>query len=465
LLIPRIRPESGLLAAAAALLPTWLLIRREQRLSWRRTRDEWTPGQSSDAVLRRICDWMEDRRKAKATGVALLVNMDRYVETTAMLAPKQIGALLQQVSARLKDVVDAAGGHAGRFSRDEFLAFVPCRADENPERLAEQLHATLSRPYDVQGHPFLASFDISLALYPRHGRSIERLLRGLQIAMGELKNRSGGHGWRTFESGMIASNRDRQELEQDLRQAVSQGHYSNFLLHYQPICDGATGRVTGCEALLRWNHPSRGLLGPAEFLDQAESTGLIVPLGEWVLEEACTQAASWPVSWRVHVNLSVRQMMTDDLPNCVRAILARTGLDPSRLVLEITESMCIGQYEGHARMLDSLRSEGVGIALDDFGAGYCSLNHLHNLPFDWIKLDRLFVADLESNRNSRAVVSALLALSRALGRSVIAEGVETAGQRQILEKLGCRAVQGFLLGRPMAADKIAALAVEMAPMQ
>jgi len=463
LLIPRIRPESGFLTAAAAVLPAWLLARHGQRLL--RTREEWVPGHSGDAILRRICGWMEDRRNASSGGVAMLVNMDRYVETTAMLHPGQSGSLLQQIAMRMKDVVDAAGGCAGRFSRDEFLAFVPGRQGQEPERLAERLHASLSRPYDVQGQPFLASFGISLALFPEHGRSIERLLRGLQIAMVDLKARSAGGGWQTFDSGMIASNRDRQALEQDLRQAVAQGRYADFLLHYQPICDGATGRVMGCEALLRWNHPTRGLLGPAGFLDHAESTGLIVPLGDWVLEEACAQAASWPVNWRVHVNLSVRQMMAGDLPERVRAILRRTGLEPSRLVLEVTESMCIGHYEGHARMLEGMRSEGVGIALDDFGAGYCSLNHLHSLPFDWIKLDRLFVADLESNRNSRAVVSALLALSRALGRSVIAEGVETHGQREILEKLGCRAVQGYLLGRPVPADRIAALAVQAAPMQ
>ena len=231
-----------------------------------------------------------------------------------------------------------------------------------------------------------------------------------------------------------------------------------FELYYQPVCDSASGLVEGCEALLRWHHPVLGSVSPAVTIELAERSGLIVPLGAWILERACSQATQWPAAWRVHVNLSVKQMNEDGLVQLVADVLAETKLAARKLVLEVTESIFILHYERHVKILNTLRAKGIGVALDDFGCGYSSLNHLRHLPIDWVKIDRSFISALESDAGSREVVSALFGLCQAMHLPVVAEGVETEGQREILKALGCRVMQGFLLGRPAPAAEIQALA-------
>ncbi|MEI2414867.1 GGDEF domain-containing phosphodiesterase [Orrella sp. JC864] len=421
--------------------------------------DSLTGALTNEEFLRRLRRWMQEHPGGgPGQGAVLLVNMDRYTEYSSLLRLEQAGELLRQIADRLALQAQATpGGMVGRCSQDEFLVFLPLTGGDWVYDRVAQLHESLGCPYLLSGQRLLVTFGVSMALFPEHGRTAEALLRNLYVTMRHLKSQ-GSNRWQLFEPEMLVHQGEQQSLEQALRQAVADEAYSQFSLDYQPICETRSGRVIGCEALLRWRHPERGPVSPGEFIGLAESTGLIIPLGYWVLEQACQRAAHWPVPWRVHVNLSVCQMQNDELPERVAAILTRTGLAPWRLVLEVTESLLIAHYDRHARMLETLRARGVSIALDDFGTGYSSLTHLRKLPFDWLKLDLMFIAELESDGNSREVVAALLSMCHALGLSVVAEGVETDAQRRILESQGCEAMQGYLLGRPMSGAHIDAMA-------
>lgn len=454
----------SVIAGLAALF--WRQRRATARLREAYTRDALTGSLSNEEFLRRLRAWM-DRSGGQGPGQAavLLVNMDRYTEYSSLLRLEQAGELLRQIAGRLAVQVAATpGAEIGRCAQDEFLVFLPLGEGEWVYDRIASLHEALCRPYVLTGQRLLATFGVSAVLFPEHGRTVEALQRNLYVAMRDIK-RQGSNRWQVFEAEMLAHQREQQALEQALRQAIADEAFSQFSLDYQPICETRSGRVIGCEALLRWRHPERGLVPPAEFIGLAESTGLIIPLGYWVLEQACLRAAQWPVPWRVHVNLSVCQMQNDEVPERVAAILGRTGLAPWRLVLEVTESILIVHYERHARMLQTLRTRGVSVALDDFGTGYSSLTHLRKLPFDWLKLDLMFIDELESDGNSREVVAALLSMCHALGLSVVAEGVETEAQWRILQSQGCEAMQGFLLGRPMPGDRIDSLAQQSLAMQ
>jgi predicted signal transduction protein with EAL and GGDEF domain len=344
-----------------------------------------------------------------------------------------------------------------RSGADAFTVCAPDVDEAGAAQVSAKLLEALSVPYELGGRPLMAMFRVGAALYPEHGRSVEELQRCVQVALLPLKER-GGPGWNLFDFRMLARQRDQQGLENDLRLALTTPDMDQFELYYQPVCDSGTGMVQGCEALLRWHHPVLGSVSPAVTIELAERSGLIVPLGAWILERACTQAALWPATWRVHVNLSVKQMNEDGLVELVSNALAAANLAPRKLVLEITESLFILHYERHVKILNTLRAMGIGVALDDFGCGYSSLNHLRCLPIDWVKIDRSFISALESDAGSREVVSALFGLCQAMHLPVVAEGVETEGQREILKSLGCRVMQGFLLGRPAPASEIQALA-------
>jgi EAL domain-containing protein (putative c-di-GMP-specific phosphodiesterase class I) len=242
--------------------------------------------------------------------------------------------------------------------------------------------------------------------------------------------------------------RERRVLQDDLRHAIATGQ---ILLHYQPQFR-ADGSVVGFEALARWHCPKRGHVSPAMFIDVAEDSGLILPLGEAVLRQACQEAASWSNRLKVSVNVSPRQFRHGDLPRLVHSVLLETGLQPNRLELEITESVLVGDFSRAVSVLNRLKSLGVDIALDDFGTGYSSLSYLHSFPFDLIKIDRTFVSDVQTSRHSSAVVCAVIGLGRSLGVPVLAEGVETEEQRTFLFAQGCHAVQGYLTGRPAPAE-------------
>lgn len=482
--------ESYLLALcltlAGALAAICLFfVRRERVLRRRLTRDELTGVLSQQELQRRARAWLnqaerqsgrgifgprgsaQDERESlgisraragsRGIGAFFLVSFDQYAEISAMLRAGEDQTLLVMVADRLSLLTRALGGMVARTGTDAFTVCIPDVDEVGAAQVSAKLLEDLSVPYELGGRPLIAVFRVGAALYPDHGRSVEELQRCVQVAMVPLKER-GGPGWNMFDFRLLARQRDQQGLENDLRLALTTAAMDQFELYYQPVCDSGTGVVQGCEALLRWHHPELGSVSPAVTIELAERSGLIVPLGAWILERACSQAALWPPAWRVHVNLSVKQMNEDSLVQLVSDVLASTKLAPRKLVLEITESIFILHYERHVKILNTLRAKGIGVALDDFGCGYSSLNHLRHLPIDWVKIDRSFISALESDAGSREVVSALFGLCQAMHLPVVAEGVETEGQREILKSLGCRVMQGFLLGRPAPAAEIQALA-------
>lgn len=482
--------ESYLLALcltlAGALAAICLFfVRRERVLRGRLTRDEMTGVLSQQELQRRARAWLnqaerqsgrgifgprgsaQDERESlgisraragsRGIGAFFLVSFDQYAEISAMLRAGEDQTLLVMVADRLSLLTRALGGMVARTGTDAFTVCIPDVDEVGAAQVSAKLLEDLSVPYELGGRPLIAVFRVGAALYPDHGRSVEELQRCVQVAMVPLKER-GGPGWNMFDFRLLARQRDQQGLENDLRLALTTAAMDQFELYYQPVCDSGTGVVQGCEALLRWHHPELGSVSPAVTIELAERSGLIVPLGAWILERACSQAALWPPARRVHVNLSVKQMNEDSLVQLVSDVLASTKLAPRKLVLEITESIFILHYERHVKILNTLRAKGIGVALDDFGCGYSSLNHLRHLPIDWVKIDRSFISALESDAGSREVVSALFGLCQAMHLPVVAEGVETEGQREILKSLGCRVMQGFLLGRPAPAAEIQALA-------
>ncbi|WP_129528662.1 putative bifunctional diguanylate cyclase/phosphodiesterase [Achromobacter agilis] len=454
--------ESYLLAlclvlAVALVVICLIFARRERVLRRRLTCDELTGVLSQQELHRRARAWLGSGGERSRRGAFFLVGFEQYAEISAMLRAGEDQALLVQVGGRLSLIARALGGMVARTGSDAFTICVPEVDEEGAAQVSAKLLEDLSAPYELGGRPLIAVFRVGAALYPEHGRSVEELQRCVQVALVPLKER-GGPGWSLFDFRMLAHQRDRQGLENDLRLALTTQSMDQFELYYQPVCDSGTGVVQGCEALLRWHHPVLGSVSPAVTIELAERSGLIVPLGAWILERACTQAAQWPAAWRVHVNLSVKQMNEDGLVDLVSNVLAAASLAPRKLVLEITESIFILHYEQHVKVLNALRATGIGVALDDFGCGYSSLNHLRSLPIDWVKIDRSFISALESDAGSREVVSALFGLCQAMHLPVVAEGVETEGQREILKSLGCRVMQGFLLGRPAPASEIQALA-------
>lgn len=482
--------ESYLLALcltlAGALAAICLFfVRRERVLRGRLTRDELTGVLSQQELQRRARAWLNQaerqsgrgifgprgsaldereslgisraRAGSRGIGAFFLVSFDQYAEISAMLRAGEDQTLLVMVADRLSLLTRALGGMVARTGTDAFTVCIPDVDEVGAAQVSAKLLEDLSVPYELGGRPLIAVFRVGAALYPDHGRSVEELQRCVQVAMVPLKE-CGGPGWNMFDFRLLARQRDQQGLENDLRLALTTAAMDQFELYYQPVCDSGTGVVQGCEALLRWHHPELGSVSPAVTIELAERSGLIVPLGAWILERACSQAALWPPAWRVHVNLSVKQMNEDSLVQLVSDVLASTKLAPRKLVLEITESIFILHYERHVKILNTLRAKGIGVALDDFGCGYSSLNHLRHLPIDWVKIDRSFISALESDAGSREVVSALFGLCQAMHLPVVAEGVETEGQREILKSLGCRVMQGFLLGRPAPAAEIQALA-------
>jgi predicted signal transduction protein with EAL and GGDEF domain len=319
--------------------------------------------------------------------------------------------------------------------------------------LARRLVEVLTTPFDVDGHHVCIGTSIGIAVAPVDGMDGDALVRGADMALYRAK--ADGRGcWRFFEPEMDARMQLRRALEVDLRRALETG---GFEIHYQPILDVRSRRVVGLEALLRWRHPERGLIPPDAFIPLAEDTGMIVPLGAWVLGQACACAATWPGAPKVAVNLSPVQFAHRGLVDTVAAALAASGLDPARLELEITETVMLQDTEATLATLHRLKALGVRIAMDDFGTGYSSLSYLQRFPFDKVKIDRSFTRDLEQSRQSNAIVRAVTDMCTVLEMTTTAEGVETEGQLAVLYREGCGEAQGYLFSKPRPAEEVAAL--------
>jgi diguanylate cyclase (GGDEF)-like protein len=364
--------------------------------------------------------------------------------------------LLKQVAERLATAIRGAN-LAARLGGDEFAVILA--ADVSPNEAsacASLLIEMLSAPYDIDGRELVIGASVGIALSPGDGATSEELMRNADMALYRAKSDGGGvHHF--FAKEMDLQAQRRRDMELDLRRAFANGE---FELHYQPLVSIASNRISGFESLLRWRHPDKGMISPAEFIPVAEDIGLITQLGEWVLREACSEAVKWPRDIKVAVNLSPAQFRSRNLVQVVISALAHSGLSPKRLELEITESIFLAETDANLATLHQLRELGVGISMDDFGTGYSSLSYLRSFPFDKIKIDRSFVKDLAQRPDCVAIVRAISGLGRSLNITTTAEGVETEDQLDWLRAEGCNEVQGFLFSAARPADEIAQLLVK-----
>ncbi len=392
-------------------------------------------------------------RARRGEGFAVLcIDLDHFKDVNDSLGHPVGDLLLQAVTERLRRTARDVDTIA-RLGGDEFAivqAHVTRPADANA--MAQRLVEALGAAYELEGHNISIGASIGISLAPEDGLDADQLLRNADLALYRAK--ADGRGCvRFFETEMNARALLRRSLQLDLQRALAEGEFEVF---YQSQVSVATRQRTGFEALLRWRHRERGLVPPDRFIPQAEEMGLIVPLGEWVLLDACRTAAGWPGRWKVAVNLSPVQFASSRLVGAVATALAQSGLDPARLELEITETVMLQNTEATLATLHQLKALGVTIALDDFGTGYSSLSYLQRFPFDTVKIDGSFIRNLEGSQVSIAIVRAVTELCGALGMATIAEGVETEAQWQALRRLGCTEAQGFLLSRPCPAKELAA---------
>jgi len=358
--------------------------------------------------------------------------------------------LLQAVAGRLREAVRDVDLVA-RLGGDEF-SVIQCEIDgpESAAELAQRMIEVLNAPYSIDGHDLSIGVSIGIAVAPNDSMNADEILKNADIALYRAKT-DGKCMYRFFEAEMDALLRARHALENDLRAALSRGE---FELYYQPLVSMSEKRVIGCEALIRWKHPSRGFVPPSEFIPLAEETGLIVPIGDWVLRQACIEASSWPRDIKIAVNLSAIQFRGNGLMASVVGALAQSGLAARRLELEITESVLFLNDSANVETLVQLQALGISISMDDFGTGYSSLSYLRSFPIDKIKIDKSFVTDIGHNSDCAAIIRAITGLGRSLKIPVLAEGVETSQQLEYLGKEGCEQFQGFFFSKPLPAQQI-----------
>ncbi|MEH2668053.1 EAL domain-containing protein [Bradyrhizobium elkanii] len=380
----------------------------------------------------------------------MYIDIDEFKAVNDALGHQIGDELLRAIADRLRGCVGDTDV-AARLGGDEFAVIQTAVRDQTETmQLLAAIYQSIRRPIDCSGHLITTDASIGIAVAPADGLDIDQLLRNADLALYGAKS-DGRRTYRFFEAGMDARAKARRSLELELRQAIADG---SFELHYQPLLHLEEGQVSCCEALVRWRHPERGTVSPADFIPIAEDTGLINDLGHWVLNTACREAMNWPEHVHVAVNVSPIQFKSQTLALNVAAALAATGLAPSRLELEITEAVLIRDDEAALDILHQLRELGVRIALDDFGTGYSSLSYLQRFPFDKIKIDRAFIKDLAGTGASSTIVQAVVNIAAASDMTTTAEGVETEQQRNLLRILGCTEMQGYLFSRPVASADI-----------
>jgi diguanylate cyclase (GGDEF)-like protein/PAS domain S-box-containing protein len=380
-----------------------------------------------------------------ASFVLLYLDLDRFKAVNDTLGHYIGDQLLKSVSARLSAIL-RNGDHLSRLGGDEFTIVLDgYRSKTDFQAIAERCIYELSRPFDIVGNEVSVGVSIGIVV-PRPGLiDADILLQQADLALYKAK-REGRNCFRIFEPGTNDPMRARHELEEDLRRALEHGQLE---LHYQPIINADTGEISACEALLRWDCPRRGNVPPAEFIPVAEERGLMPELGAWILRHACEEACAWPESIRLSVNVSPAQLLSEDFTVLLASTLAQTGLQPARLDIEITETALLENSDISRQTLEHVRAMGVGVSMDDFGTGYSSLSLLQSFPFSRIKIDRSFVQGIGHNRKSMAIVQAITGLCRTLGIPMIAEGVETLIQRDVLVRERCQELQGFWISRPL----------------
>lgn len=427
----------------------------ESRMAHMAYHDGLTDLPNRAAFLQALAQMIEACEGSDEEFAVLCLNLDGLKEVNDVFGHATGDKLLIEVARRLQ--ASARGGVVARLNGDEFGLIIDGKQPVTGMLLAERLTEALATEFLIDGKSVRTGATTGISVFPHNGADAASLLANAGAALFRAKAKSRG-SISIYEPEMDQQIRDRRVLHQDLSLSIKNGELS---LYYQPQAmsgqTGASSEVVGFEALARWLHPVRGFVPPSDFIPLAEESGLIVEMGEWILREACREAASWPVPLQVAVNLSPVQFMHGDVVSLVHSILLETGLAPGRLELEITEGVLIEDFDRGLALLRRLKALGVRISMDDFGSGYSSLSYLQAFPFDKIKIDRAFIVNLGRNPQSAAIVRAVIGLCHGLGMSVVAEGVETEEQLGFLAGEGCDAVQGYLIGKPLPIGQHAAL--------
>ncbi|TIT66914.1 MAG: bifunctional diguanylate cyclase/phosphodiesterase [Mesorhizobium sp.] len=372
------------------------------------------------------------------------IDIDRFKQINDAIGYTQGDELIRAFTKRLHSCVPARAP-IGRIGAGEFAVLLPDHLIQGTlESMVERLIDEMMEPYELSSHQQSVSLSVGIVAMPKDGVDPVLILRRSNLALQNARA-SGVGNWSVFDSEMGRVADHRQWVESELHSAFERG---DFDLHYQPQLDLPTGRIVGYEALIRWQHPERGMIPPMEFIQIAEETGMINPIGEWVLRKACSDARHLPDDCFVAVNISPVQFMTKDFVGLVRDTMRTTGIKPSRLELEVTETAMMQDRDRAAAILKELAEMGISVAVDDFGTGYSNLSYLIDFSFGKLKIDRSFISRIDTDASSGAVVSTIVGLSRALGVNIIAEGVETESQATLLRAAGCEVVQGYLFGRP-----------------
>jgi diguanylate cyclase (GGDEF)-like protein/PAS domain S-box-containing protein len=421
-------------------------VTSEARISHLAHHDALTDLPNRSAFNEALKERLERAQKASSSFAVLSLDLDRFKDVNDVFGHPVGDMMMRAAAERL--VVEADGGFVARIGGDEFMILMPDdMRREDVLSLAERLVEAIGTELEVDDYLSHVGLSVGIAVYPDDGVDAATLLANADSALYRAKREGRGRVC-FFETEMDRELRDRRLLQHDLRQALEQ---NQLLVYFQPQAR-MDGEIIGFEALVRWNHPTRGFVPPDQFIPLAEENGLIIEIGEWVLREACREAASWPRPLQVAVNLSPVQFQAGDLERSIHQILLETGLSPTRLEVEITEGVLIGDFARALNLLRRLKALGIRIAMDDFGTGYSSLSYLQSFPFDKIKIDRSFILNLEATPQSAEIVRAVLSLAHALHIPVVAEGVETEAQRAFLQGEACEEMQGYLIGRPEPID-------------
>ena len=415
-------------------------------------------------------DWaLRQSKRENTIGAALHVGLDRFKQINEAFGPATGDRLLQEVARRLRKCVQetAPGEMVGntvekpslaRLGNDEFALLLPVIAEvAGAAGFAARVLKAVALPYHVSGHELFLTCSVGISVFPNDGEEMEVILQDAGVAMHHAKQQGKNHS-HFYSQGLNAHSRQRLSVESDLRKALERGE---MRLYYQPKYCVQSGRVSGAEALVRWQHPERGLVGPQDFIPVAEESGLIVPLGDWVLRAACEQIKAWQSAGlatpRVAVNVSSHQFREHRLAETVQHALEASGVDPQYLTIEITESVIMENAQQNLDELSQIKLTGVKLSIDDFGTGYSSLSYLMRFPLDELKIDRSFLATIGEAGNKGLLVVAVIAIARSLGLNVVAEGVETDEQLEFLKAQACNEFQGFLFSKPVPADAFAAM--------
>ena len=452
----RVLVVDGLPAILAAVIDVTERRKAEARIAHMAHHDALTDLPNRVLFRNRLDEALEGvRRQGDGRLAVHCLDLDYFKSVNDTLGHPIGDRLLQAVADRFRWFLRESDTVA-RLGGDEFAVIQTAIGEpEEASKLAARLTEAISRPYKIDGHQVVIGVSIGIAVAPENGCDPDVLLKNADVALYRAKA-DGRNTFRFFEHEMDARLQARRLLELDLRKALTAGEFELF---YQPLVDLRSNAISGFEALMRWHHPDRGMVSPAEFIPLAEEIGLIVPLGEWLLRQACCEAATWPDHLTIAVNLSPVQFKSRNLVSAVVSALASSGLEPSRLELEITESVLLHDSDANLATLYQFRNLGVRIAMDDFGTGYSSLGYLQKFPFDKIKIDRSFIREIEERPQSRAIVRAVAGLGASLGISTTAEGVETEDQLECLREEGCTEVQGYLFSRPVPASELGPLLI------